>query len=272
MSSKVEKHTISSDIRSTISTRYKRITRAVNRAFWNSESESAHSMYVGSYGRGTAINTSDIDILVELPSYEYDHFTSLSGNGQSRLLQAVKDAILTTYPNSSIKGDGQVVVISFSDGIIFEILPAFKNETIWGWDGTYKYPDTHMGGNWLSTNPKSEIEAVQKRDSYNASNKLYTATCQHIRYVKGLKCSSYHLSGIVIDSFVYAVIGGWHYLREGETHSQSTETYEEHLLKKYNEISHYGYYKVKLVAPGSGQEVDTSDSWETLGKVLNYMV
>ena len=37
--------------------RYKEITKAVNRTFWNSESETDHSRYVGSYGRGTAINT-----------------------------------------------------------------------------------------------------------------------------------------------------------------------------------------------------------------------
>ena len=50
--------------RSLISMRYKEITKAINRAFWNSESETDHSRYVGSYGRGTAINTSDLDILI----------------------------------------------------------------------------------------------------------------------------------------------------------------------------------------------------------------
>ena len=51
---------ITLDQRSTISMRYKRITKAINEEFWNSTSETAHSMYVGSYGRGTAIDTSDI--------------------------------------------------------------------------------------------------------------------------------------------------------------------------------------------------------------------
>lgn len=73
-----------------VAQRYKRITRAVNIEFWNSTSEVAHSLYVGSYGRGTAINTSDIDILIELPKEEYNRYDSLKGNGQSRLLQALK--------------------------------------------------------------------------------------------------------------------------------------------------------------------------------------
>ncbi|WP_443606833.1 hypothetical protein [Alistipes putredinis] len=38
----------------------------------------------------------------------------------------MKNAILQTYPNSDIHGDGQVVVINFSDGIKFEVLPAFR--------------------------------------------------------------------------------------------------------------------------------------------------
>lgn len=80
--------------RSSISTRYHSITRAVNREFWNSSSDTLHSLYVGSYGRGTAVDTSDIDVLVELPKAEYDRYDYYNGNGQSRLLQAVKNAIL----------------------------------------------------------------------------------------------------------------------------------------------------------------------------------
>ena len=121
---------ISAIQRLSISTRYKRVTRAINSEFWNSSSEIAHSLYVGSYGRGTAIDTSDIDILVELPEDEYNRYDSIKGNGQSRLLQAIKNAILQTYPKSDIHADGQVVVINFSDGIKFEILPAFPKRDI----------------------------------------------------------------------------------------------------------------------------------------------
>ena len=75
---------ISIEQRSLVSQRYRRITRAVNSEFWGSSSETAHSLYVGSYGRGTAIDTSDIDILVELPRDEYNKYDALRGNGQSR--------------------------------------------------------------------------------------------------------------------------------------------------------------------------------------------
>ena len=79
------------------------------------------------------------------------------------------------------------------------------------------------------------------------------------------------LSGIVIDSFVYLAIGGWHFLREGENQGSGAETFEEYLLKKYNDISGYGYVVPALRAPGSLMKVEASKSWETLGKVLRYM-
>ena len=76
---------ISAERRSLVSQRYKRITRAVNLEFWGNDSVN-HSLYVGSYGRGTAIDTSDIDMLVELPKNEYKRFDALKGNGQSGLV------------------------------------------------------------------------------------------------------------------------------------------------------------------------------------------
>ena len=121
MSNRVSKcgEVISMTTRSTISLRYHSITKAINREFWNSSSDTAHSLYVGSYGRGTAVDTSDIDMLVELPKAEYDRYDYYRGNGQSRLLQAVKSALLTTYPRTDIRADGQVVKVTFSDDMKF---------------------------------------------------------------------------------------------------------------------------------------------------------
>ncbi|MCI9532862.1 MAG: hypothetical protein HFH38_14325 [Lachnospiraceae bacterium] len=124
----------------------------------------------------------------------------------------VKNAIISAYPRSNIKADGQVVVIDFTDGIKFEILPAFSN-TDYFVNVTYTYPDTNMGGNWKSTNPKAEQEAMQKKNA-NSNGLLYD-TCKHIRNIRDNNYSSYHLSGILIDAFVYVAIQGWHFLAEG---------------------------------------------------------
>ena len=256
---------ISAEQRSLVSSRYKRITKAVNAEFWNSSSETAHSLYVGSYGRGTAINTSDIDVLIELPKDVYERHDAQKGNGQSRLLQTVKTAIMSTYPKSNIHADGQVVVVDFSDEMKFEILPAFQHTNWWGaWDGTYDYPDSNMGGNWLTTDPKAEQKAMREKNE--ESNGLLFDTCKHIRGIRDKYFKSYHLPGIVIDSFVYHFIDDWHWLKLGEKSSnQPSGTYEK---KLYYSCPTLGFY---FTAPGSGKHVDTSKSIDVLNKVLYFM-
>ena len=93
---------ISADSRSLISKRYCTVTSAMNREFWNITSDRQNSIYVGSYGRGTAIDTSDIDILMSLPESYYDQFNSVYGNGQSRLLQAVRQELGVNYTQEQL--------------------------------------------------------------------------------------------------------------------------------------------------------------------------
>ena len=248
---------ISSDIRALISKRYRAITKAVNREFWNSNSETAHTLYVGSYGRGTAVDSSDIDILVELPELEYEHYDRQKGNGQSRLLQAVKEAIQGTYSRTDIRADGQVVKVSFTD-MKFEVLPAFKIG-----NNSYLYPDTNMGGNWLSTNPKSEQDAMHDKNS--SSRGLLFDTCKHMRRIRDKYYSSYHLSGIVIDSFAYEAIGNYAWSKNANRTSISNGKYEDHLYDYF--VNNYRFAST-ITAPGSKDEVDLIDSIECLERVL----
>ena len=108
----------------TISRRYRDITRRLNTDFWNTTSDTSHSLYVGSYGRNTAIKGfSDLDMIFELPPALYSRYNSHIGNGQSALLQAVRNSIGKTYTGTRIGADGQVVAVSFLDGITFEVVP-----------------------------------------------------------------------------------------------------------------------------------------------------
>lgn len=259
---------ISLEKKQNISRRYHVVTKAVNREFWNSESDSLHSFYVGSYGRGTAIDTSDIDILIELPIGEYDRFNNVYGNGQSRLLQAVRTTLKTAYPRSDIRADGQIIKINYHDGIQFELLPAFKKEYGWGSSFEYIYPDTNMGGTWKSTHPKAEQEAMKTKNSSIFSNGLLYTTCKHLRFIRDTHFKSYKLSGIVIDSFVYTAMGNWRYLESGTSSSAKTGDYEKVLLDYYNNHTLYGFNTLNLSAPGSNQAVDATDSLLCLEKVL----
>lgn len=131
------------DDKSIITNRYHRITRTLNKKYYQIDNERDNSLYVGSFGRGTAIDGfSDVDILFKMPSEEKRKFDSYETNGQSSLLQEIKKLLKTTYSKTDISGDGQVVVIDFDD-CKFELVPVFENN-----DGSFLYPDTHDGGSW----------------------------------------------------------------------------------------------------------------------------
>ncbi len=266
MSDFIKRHggMISLEQRSLITQRYHAITKAVNNEFWNSSSDTSHSLYVGSYGRGTAIDSSDIDVLIELPKTDYNKFNELSGNSQSRLLQAVREAILKSYPRSDVHADGQVVKIIFSDDMKFEILPAFKLDS---WSEKYKYPDSNMGGKWCSTNPKAEQVAMQLKNE--SSNGLLYDTCKHIRYVRDYYYKSYHLAGIVIDSFVYEAINGWKWLKGGESSTSESGDYENMLYNYLHKKVFRG--TLTLSAPGSNETVIGNSSVDCLERVMKHI-
>ena len=188
---------------SNIQTRYHAITKRINQDFWNSNSATIHSSYVGSYGRGTCIYTSDVDIIVELPWSEYSKYDDYYGNGQSALLQAVRNSLQKTYSSSSISADGQVVDIEFSDGIKFEVVPAFRYSD----DSGYCYADTNHGGSWKSMNPKAELQAFD--DMNTDTNKNLKRLCRMVR-----AWNSKHtvlMPGILIDTIAYRFIQHYEY-------------------------------------------------------------
>jgi len=63
-----------------VSSRYKAITKRLNKDFWNTESETSNSLYVGSYGRDTDIHVSDIDVIFKIPVSIYEKYNKYSGN------------------------------------------------------------------------------------------------------------------------------------------------------------------------------------------------
>ena len=101
------------------------------------------------------------------------------------------------------------------------------------------------------------------------SNGLLYDTCKQIRYLRDYHFSSYELSGILIDSFVYNNIGGWHF---GNGNNISSESYEMMLYRKYNECSFCGMILPDIHAPGSNMKINANKGWDTLGKVLKLML
>ena len=187
----------------TISLRYRNITKRLNTDFWRTDSDTAHSLQVGSYGRNTAINgTSDVDTIFQLPYSVYKQYDNYSGNGQSALLQAVRNSVKKSYSVTDIGADGQVILIPFSDGITFELVPGFLNN-----DDSYTHPDSNGGGIWKRTNPRPEIETIRTRNSECNNNLI--PLCRMMRVWK--KKWSVPIGGLLIDTLAYQFIIDWEY-------------------------------------------------------------
>lgn len=143
-------------------------------------------------GRNTSIKgESDIDVIYELPDEVFERFDDYESNGQSQLLNEIRDTLKEKYPSTDIKGDGQVVVISFTKYKI-ELVPGFKQE-----NNSYKYPDTHDGGSWKNTKPIPEIE---KANNMINNTSTYRDICQMIREWKAN--NGVTICGLLIDTLV----------------------------------------------------------------------
>jgi hypothetical protein len=225
----------------TISQRYRAITRRLNTDFWETTSETAHSLYVGSYGRNTAIQGfSDLDMIFQLPYAVYVQYNNHSGNGQSALLQAVRASMRKTYSSSSIGADGQVISVSFTDGITFEVVPAFVNK-----NDSFTFPNANSGGSWKTTNPKPEIAAIRARN--NACNGNLVPLCRMMRSWK--REWEVPIGGLLIDTLAYQFI-------ENYEHRSKSFLYYDYMCREFfgwmsEQDSEQEFWR----APGSGQYV-----------------
>lgn len=242
---------IATEKRSSISRRYELITRRLNIDFRSSDSSTQNSFYVGSYGRGTAISGfSDLDMLFVMPYSAYERYDKYSGNGQSALLQDVRTSLQKTYSTTSIGADGQVVVISFDDGITFEIVPAFLSTK-----DKYIYPDSNDGGRWRTTDPKPEISAISSMDKEcNGNLKLL---CRMMRSWKNNW--SVPMGGLLIDTLAHRFIKDWEY--KGKSYVYYDWLSRDFLLYLSKEPEREYWSAV-----GSGQRIDSKGNFQYKAK------
>jgi hypothetical protein len=136
------------------------VRACLNRHYWNTSSETANSMLIGSWGKHTRVRPSrDIDILVLLPPAVYHQFQQRSWNRQSQLLQDLKDVLARTYSQTTMRGDGQVVVVPFNTTPI-EIAPGFRCT-----DGSIIICDTNGGGSYKTSTAEAELADLNASDT-----------------------------------------------------------------------------------------------------------
>jgi hypothetical protein len=208
----------------------------------------ANNVSSGSYGRDTDMLTSDVDMLMRLPYSYYETYNSYDGNGQSALLQAVRNSLQKTYSTTHLKGDGQVVVVSFNDDVTFEILPCFNNK-----DGvSFTYPDTNSGGSWKTTNPVPEIKAIRDGDAlWNKNLKRLCRMARAWRYY-----CSVPIGGLLLDTLAYDFLESWNYKDKSYAYYDWMIRDFLYFLKSRSESQQY------WLAPGSGYRVFREGKFE----------
>jgi hypothetical protein len=237
---------ISQSTRSTISDRYLAICKRLNKDFWAMDTTTG-GRYVGSFGRNTANSfVSDIDMLFEMPWSTYNAYNSYITNGQSALLQSVKNSIATTYPSTSLKGDGQIVEVSFTDKMKFEVLPAFKDA-----DNSYTFANSNSGGSWKKTNPVPEINTLASGDI--STNYNLRPLCRMARAWKYY--NSVPISGLLLDTLAYRFLTNW-------SNRDKSYLYYDWMSRDFFEyLKNQDSTQTTWYAIGSGQSIYNPDNF-----------
>lgn len=227
-----------------ISLRYGEITACLNKKFRDTESKTANSLQVGSYGRWTGIKSiSDLDMLYIMPASKWDDYKN---GGQSKLLEDTKDAIKARYPTTTVKVDRLVVRVLYSKFHI-EVQPVFEQE-----DGSFKYPDTYNGSSWKITKPRDEIKAMS--EFVTQKNKNLRKLCKMARAWKNKH--GVGMGGLLIDTLAYNFL-------------KSTNAYDDKSYLYYDWMSR-DFFKYLADQPnqdyyaalGSGQRVKVKQKFQ----------
>ena len=235
-----------------ISLRYGEITASLNKKFRDTESKTANTLQVGSYGRWTAIKgISDLDMLYIMPKGKWDTYK----NGkQSNLLTDVKDAIKARYPKTDVRVDRLVVTVTYTNFHI-EVQPVFE-ELDGNGESYFNYPDTYNGGSWKITKPRKEIAAM--KEFVDQKNKNLRRLCKMARAWKNEHGMA--MGGLLIDTLAYNFL-------------KSTSNYDDKSFMYYDWMNR-DFFKYLMEQPdqdhykalGSGQNVKVKKKFQKKAK------
>ena len=227
-----------------ITLRYEEITACLNKKFRDTESKTANSLQVGSYGRWTGIkNISDLDMLYLMPKGKWDDYKN---SGQSQLLTDTKDAIKARYPTTTVTVDRLVVRVLYTNFHV-EVQPVFEQD-----DGGFKYPDTYNGDSWKITKPREEIKAMS--EFVTQKNKNLRRLCKMARAWKNKH--GVGMGGLLIDTLAY------NFLKSTNDYDDKSFLYYDWLSRDFFKYladqSNQDYY----AALGSGQRVKVKQKFQ----------
>ena len=187
-------------------TKHTGVVAALNRTYWGHGDGALNRLLIGSWGKTTRVRPPrDVDLLFIPPVDVYHQFNQRTGNKQSQLLQHVAAALRATYPQTTIRGDGQVVVIGFNTYRI-EVAPAFRAE-----GGGFLICDTNDGGRWKHVDPECEIAAFDAADrQFNSNVRKLTRILKQWQRHCDVPIKSFQLEALVKEFLPTRTYGGNH--------------------------------------------------------------
>lgn len=222
------------------------VCKVLNLKYYNSASETANSLYVGSWGKGTRTRPPrDVDVLFKIPESVYRRFEGRSGNKQSQLLQEIKTALLVSFPKTDIRGDGPVVKVPFGTYAV-ELLPAVELTS-----GQYWIPYTSNNGFYKKVDPHAEATAISDSN---------TATNNNTRdLVRMLKAWQSHCN-VPLKSF-YLELLSINFLKQW-SHAGKSKVYYDWMVRDFFAylIKQSGTY---LYAPGTYESMAIGSAWKS---------
>ena len=207
--------------------------------------QEATRLIIGSYGKGTQVKpTRDVDILFLMPRSELSRYDNYQGNGQSALLQDVRRALQQRYPATDIRGDGQVVVVPFSNGHTVELLPAWRRES-----GQFIIPNTHDGGSWKLADHAAEIDNVAQSDARSQGN-----TRALIKMLKTWQAvCNVPIKSLVLELRAVNFMNSWQYFAE-------SSMYWDFMVRDFlSELITFANFRCEV--PGTEEYCDYGDAW-----------
>lgn len=233
----------------TISTRYGELTSALNKQFRDTESKTANTLQVGSFGRKTGINgISDLDMLYIMPRTKWGDYNK--AGGQLSLLQDAKEAILKRYPTTKVKVDRLVVTVTYTDFHV-EVQPVFEQD-----DQSYLYPDTKNGGSWKTTKPREEIAAVANLDTKKNAN--LRPLCKMARAWKNKH--GVGMGGLLLDTLAY------NFLDSTTDFDTKSFLYYDWMSRDFFKYLSELPEQTEYAAPGSRQRVKVKKKFQNKAK------
>lgn len=207
--------------------------------------------FLGSTAKGTACTPlEDVDLLFHMPVGTYRRFDAYAVNGQSALLQEVRDVLRKRYPGTDIRGDGPVVVVRFTSGANVEVVPGvlFSDESDM-LHAACRVPVTRDGGSWEASNYGAEFDALWAVDHPRQGQ-----VARLIRYMKAWRrARNVTLSSLVIELMAVDFVRAWRC--DGSGH-----TYDDWLVRDFLKYATDNYFKTYRM-PGTGKAIDTGYGW-----------